>query len=227
MSPKIKVLQVGFLTYSGLVVSLFCSKVLEAVGTVSWSHACFCNSPSKWILRSLKMCVYVIVCVLVEESEGLKWWSPSLPLSSTTVHGLSLCCCQTLVMEARQFDDFWSFSGCVVGGSGMARKLKGSPILLVPMWPGLSAGLCRLLLSTMLDVLDARLSRVLHKRQQRVKCWLSRCNNISHIVYGIGGAWLEKQNTPKIKLFSSISCRAKKRGYRLVTEKKQDTFPLS
>lgn len=74
--------------------------------------------------------------------------------------------CQTLVMEARQFDDFCSFSGCVVGGSGMARKLKGSPMLLVPMWPGLSAGFCRLLLSTMLDVLDARLSRVLHDKQK-------------------------------------------------------------
>lgn len=68
-------------------------------------------------------------------------------------------------MEARQFDDFWSFSGCVVGGSGMARKLNGSPMLLVPMWPGLSAGFCRLLLSTMLDVLDARLSRVLHQKE--------------------------------------------------------------
>ena len=39
----------------------FAVKVLEAVGTVSWSHACLCNSPSKWILRSLKM--YVCVCV--------------------------------------------------------------------------------------------------------------------------------------------------------------------
>lgn len=78
---------------------------------------------------------------------------------------VSVCAaCQTLVMEARQFDDFWSFSGCVVGGSGMVRKLNGSPILLVPMWPGLSAGFCRLLLSTMLDVLDARLSRVLHDK---------------------------------------------------------------
>lgn len=47
----------------------------------------------------------------------------------------------------------------------MARKLNGSPMLLVPMWPGLSAGFCRLLLSTMLDVLDARLSRVLHRKQ--------------------------------------------------------------
>ena len=44
----------------------------------------------------------------------------------------------------------------------MARKLKGRPMWPeVPMWPGLSAGFCLLLLSTMLDVLEARLSRVL------------------------------------------------------------------
>lgn len=90
--------------------------------------------------------------------------APHFPLSSTTVMVSVCAACQTLVMEARQFDDFWSFSGCVVGGSGMVRKLNGSPILLVPMWPGLSAGFCRLLLSTMLDVLDARLSRVLHDK---------------------------------------------------------------
>lgn len=113
------------------------------------------------------------VCVLVEESDGqngetLHFLSPPPPLM------VSVCAaCQTLVMEARQFDDFWSFSGCVVGGSGMARKLNGSPMPLVPMWPGLSAGFCRLLLSTMLDVLDARLSRVLHRRQQKVECLLS------------------------------------------------------
>lgn len=51
----------------------------------------------------------------------------------------------------------------------MARKLNGSPMLLVPMWPGLSAGFCRLLLSTMLDVLDARLSRVL-RQKHNIKC---------------------------------------------------------
>lgn len=108
------------------------------------------------------------VCVSVEESEGQNDENTSLPLSSTTFTVSVCAACQTLVMEARQFDDFWSFSGCVVGGSGMARKLNGSPILLVPMWPGLSAGFCRLLLSTMLDVLDARLSRVLHRRQHKV-----------------------------------------------------------
>lgn len=90
-------------------------------------------------------------------------------LSSSTLTVSVHAACQTLVMEARQLDDFWSFSGCVVGGSGMVRKLKGSPILLVPMWPGLNAGFCRLLLSTMLEVLDARLSRVLHKRQHSLK----------------------------------------------------------
>lgn len=114
---------------------------------------------------SLKTCVCgvrvcVCVCVLAEESE-----ETLLPPSSTTFPVSVCAACQTLVMEARQFDDFWSFSGCVVGGSGMARKLNGSPMLLVPMWPGLSAGFCRLLLSTMLDVLDARLSRVLHHKQ--------------------------------------------------------------
>lgn len=112
-------------------------------------------------------CLCVYVCMLVEESEGQNGDNASLPLSSstTTTFTVSVCAaCQTLVMEARQFDDFWSFSGCVVGGSGMARKLNGSPILLVPMWPGLSAGFCRLLLSTMLDVLDARLSRVLQEK---------------------------------------------------------------
>lgn len=115
------------------------------------------------------VCACVYVCVLVEESEGGNGENASLPLSSTTSTVSVRAACQTLVMEARQFDDFWSFSGCVVGGSGMARKLNGSPILLVPMWPGLSAGFCRLLLSTMLDVLDARLSRVLRKRRQEVK----------------------------------------------------------
>lgn len=69
--------------------------------------------------------------------------------------------CQTLVIEARQLGDFCSFSDCVVGGSGIARKLNGGPMLVVPMWPGLRAGFCRRLLSTMLEVLDARLSRVL------------------------------------------------------------------
>lgn len=68
---------------------------------------------------------------------------------------------QTLVMEARQLGDFCSFSGCVVAGSGIARKLNGGPMLVVPMWPGLRAGFCRRLLSTMLEVLDAKLSRVL------------------------------------------------------------------
>ena len=113
------------------------------------------------------VCVCVCVCVSVEESEGQNGENTSRPLSSTTFTVSVCAACQTLVMEARQFDDFWSFSGCVVGGSGMARKLNGSPILLVPMWPGLSAGFCRLLLSTMLDVLDARLSRVLHRRQHK------------------------------------------------------------
>lgn len=102
--------------------------------------------------------------MLVEESKGQNGKTPHF----LSPQPPSRSACQTLVMEARQFDDFWSFSGCVVGGSGMARKLNGSPILLVPMWPGLSAGFCRLLLSTMLDVLDARLSRVLHKRQHDV-----------------------------------------------------------
>lgn len=117
------------------------------------------------------LCVCVCVCVLVEESEGET--PPFLPPPPPFT--VSVCAaCQTLVMEARQFDDFWSFSGCVVGGSGMARKLNGSPILLVPMWPGLSAGFCRLLLSTMLEVLDARLSRVLHKSQHRVTSLVSK-----------------------------------------------------
>lgn len=44
--------------------SLFCSKVLEAVGTVSWSHACFCNSPSKMDSQeSEDVCSCVCVCV--------------------------------------------------------------------------------------------------------------------------------------------------------------------
>lgn len=106
------------------------------------------------------MCVYWLRKAWVEKTGE----APHFPLSSTTVMVSVCAACQTLVMEARQFDDFWSFSGCVVGGSGMVRKLNGSPILLVPMWPGLSAGFCRLLLSTMLDVLDARLSRVLHDK---------------------------------------------------------------
>lgn len=116
------------------------------------------------------VCVYarVFMSILVEKSEGQNGGNASLPRSSITFT-VSVCGArQTLVMEARQFEVFWSFSGCVVGGSGMARKLNGSPILLVPIWPGLSAGFCLLLLSTMLDVLDARLSRVLHKRQHEV-----------------------------------------------------------
>ena len=73
-------------------------------------------------------------------------------------------------MEARQFEDFCSFSGCgFVGGSGMEGKLKGRPILVLPIWPGLNAGFCRLLLSTMLDVLDARLSRVLKIEDTYIK----------------------------------------------------------
>ncbi|KAG7221888.1 hypothetical protein INR49_016914 [Caranx melampygus] len=55
----------------------------------------------------------------------LKLWEQSLEAMPVFVT------VPTLVMEARQFDDFWSFSGCVVGGSGMARKLNGSPILLI------------------------------------------------------------------------------------------------
>lgn len=109
-------------------------------------------------------CVYWLRKVWVKNGEA-----PHFPLSSTTIMVSVCAACQTLVMEARQFDDFWSFSGCVVGGSGMVRKLNGSPILLVPMWPGLSAGFCRLLLSTMLDVLDARLSRVLHDKDETTK----------------------------------------------------------
>lgn len=86
------------------------------------------------------VCVYVYLCVLIEENEGQNGGTPHF-LSPPPPVTVSVCAaCQTLVMEARQFDDFWSFSGCVVGGSGMARKLNGSPILLVPMWPGLSAG---------------------------------------------------------------------------------------
>lgn len=135
------------------------------------------------------MCV---LCVLVEDTEGQNCGSPHFLFPSTTFTVSVCAACQTLVMEARQFDDFWSFSGCVVGGSGMARKLNGSPILLVPMWPGLSAGFCRLLLSTMLDVLDARLSRVLHKRQQKVKCLVSIYTVNEHtrrISYSTSGAW--------------------------------------
>lgn len=112
------------------------------------------------------MCIPL--CVLAVESEGPNSKTPRVrPLISTFM--VSDCAaCQTLVMEARQLDDFWSFSGgVVVGGSGIARKLNGSPILLVPMWPGLSAGFWRLLLSTMLDVLDARLSRVLKKNKKK------------------------------------------------------------
>jgi len=102
MSPKIKVLQVGFFPYVGLDIlkfffSFFCSKVLEAVGTVSWSHACLCNSPSKWILRSLKVCVCVCVCVYWLRKVRVKMVkhltsSSSSSSSSTTFHGLSLCC---------------------------------------------------------------------------------------------------------------------------------------
>lgn len=38
-------------------------------------------------------------------------------------------------------------------------------MLVVPMWPGLRAGFCRRLLSTMLEVLEARLSRVLKEKR--------------------------------------------------------------
>lgn len=117
------------------------------------------------------MCVYWLRKAWVEKTGE----APHFPLSSTTVMVSVCAACQTLVMEARQFDDFWSFSGCVVGGSGMVRKLNGSPILLVPMWPGLSAGFCRLLLSTMLDVLDARLSRVLHDKDDMT--WQKKIGN--------------------------------------------------
>lgn len=126
------------------------------------------------------LCVFICDCLCscwkARKSENLweKEQQQKTPphVSSTSFTVFVCAACQTLVMEARQFDDFWSFSGCVVGGSGMARKLKGSPILLVPMCPGLSAGFCRLLLSTMLDVLDARLSRVLCKKKHTTRCEL-------------------------------------------------------
>ena len=74
-------------------------------------------------------------------------------------------CAQTLVMEARQALGFWSFSGCGAGGSGTARKEKGGPLPVArPRCPGLRARFCRRLLSTIEEVLEARLSLVLQER---------------------------------------------------------------
>jgi len=71
-------------------------------------------------------------------------------------------------MEARQVLGFWIFSGCVAGGSGTARKEKGGPLPVArPRWPGLRARFWRRLLSTMEDVLEARLSRVLRGSEGR------------------------------------------------------------
>lgn len=129
---------------------------------------------SSEVWRRVCVCVFMCLCICRKPRTGEnRWKTPDFGWAAFTV---SVCAArQTLVMEARQFDDFWSFSGCVVVGSGMARKLKGSPILPVPMWPGLSAGFCRLLLSTMLDVLDARLSRVLCKQIQEDVSLKSHC----------------------------------------------------
>lgn len=71
----------------------------------------------------------------------------------------------TLVIEA-------CFSGRVAGGSGTGRKAGtwyGGGGLLVPMCLGLRAMFCRRLLSTLLDVLEARLSRVLGPRERKRK----------------------------------------------------------
>ena len=122
------------------------------------------------------MCVSVCVCECVNKRKVLSTSLASLSLLLHHLYPLSLvpppppelCWGHTLVMEARQLEGFWSFSGWVLGGSGMARKLKGRPMWPeVPMWPGLSAGFCLLLLSTMLDVLEARLSRVLPPQDTR------------------------------------------------------------
>lgn len=68
------------------------------------------------------------------------------------------------MIDARQALGFWSFSGWVPAGSGMARKEKGVAVpVVMPRWPGLSARFCRRLLSTMEEVFDARLSLVLQR----------------------------------------------------------------
>lgn len=67
----------------------------------------------------------------------------------------------TLVIEA-------CFSGRAAGGSGTGRKegtWYGGGGLLVPMCLGLRTMFWRRLLSTLLDVLEARLSRVLGPRE--------------------------------------------------------------
>lgn len=71
---------------------------------------------------------------------------------------------QTLVTEAcKQLAGFCSFSVSLVGGSAVARKLNTGP---TPPCAGLRAGFWRLLLSTMLEVLEAKLSRVLKKEKK-------------------------------------------------------------
>lgn len=68
----------------------------------------------------------------------------------------------TLVIEA-------CFSGRAAGGSGTGWKAGtwyGGGGLLPPMCLGLRAMFCRRLLSTLLDVLEARLSRVLGPRER-------------------------------------------------------------
>lgn len=49
-----------------------------------------------------------------------------------------------------------------MGVSVLARKLKAGP---APLWAGLRVGFWRRLLSTMLDVLEARLSLVLEEQK--------------------------------------------------------------
>lgn len=52
----------------------------------------------------------------------------------------------------------------------MVRKVKGGPLpVAIPRCPGLRARFCRLLLSTMLEVFEARLSRVLSQEEEERK----------------------------------------------------------
>lgn len=92
------------------------------------------------------------------------------------------------MMEARQALGFWSLSDGVPADSEMARKEKGGPAAVRPRCPGLRARFCLRLLSTMEEVLDARLSRVrgelnplstvtelesmLSSRAECADCWL-------------------------------------------------------